>query len=62
MRTPRQGATTSVYLATAPEVAGESGGYYRDCRRIEPGAAARCDEAAARLWSESVRLAALSSP
>jgi NAD(P)-dependent dehydrogenase (short-subunit alcohol dehydrogenase family) len=61
MRTPRQGAATSVYLATAPEVAGESGGYYRDCRRIEPGAAARCDEAAARLWSESVRLAALSS-
>jgi retinol dehydrogenase-12 len=59
MRSPKQGARTSVYLATAPEVEGESGGYYRDCRRIEPSAAARCDEAAARLWSESVRLTGL---
>ncbi len=60
MRSPRQGARTSTYLATSPEVEGESGGYYRDCRRIEPSAAARCDEAAARLWSESERLTALS--
>ena len=60
MRSPRRGARTSIYLATSPEVAGESGGYYRDCRRIEPSAAARCDEAAARLWSESERLTAFS--
>jgi NAD(P)-dependent dehydrogenase (short-subunit alcohol dehydrogenase family) len=59
MRSPREGARTSMYLATSPEVEGESGGYYRDCRRIQPSAAARCDEAAARLWSESVRLTAL---
>jgi retinol dehydrogenase 12 len=58
MRSPEQGARTSIYLATSPEVEGESGGYYRDCRRIEPSSAARCDEAAARLWSESVRLTA----
>jgi retinol dehydrogenase-12 len=56
---PEQGARTSVYLATAPELEGASGGYYRDCRRIEPAPAARCDEAAARLWSESVRLTGL---
>jgi len=60
MRSPRQGARTSIYLATSPEVEGESGGYYRDCRRVEPSAEARCDEAAARLWSESMRLTALS--
>lgn len=54
-----QGARTSIYLATSPEVEGQSGGYYRDCRRIEPSPAARCDEAAARLWSESARLTAL---
>jgi NAD(P)-dependent dehydrogenase (short-subunit alcohol dehydrogenase family) len=60
MRSPQQGARTSIYLATSPEVEGESGGYYRDCRRIEPSVAARCDEAAARLWSESARLTALS--
>ena len=59
MRSVQRGARTGVYLATAPEVEGESGGYYRDCRRLEPSAAARCDEAAARLWSESVRLTAL---
>jgi retinol dehydrogenase 12 len=59
MRSPLRGATTSVYLATSPEVEGESGGYYRDRRRVEPSAAARCDEAAARLWSESARLTAL---
>jgi retinol dehydrogenase 12 len=59
MRSPRRGARTSIYLATSAEVEGASGGYYRDCRRVEPSAAARCDEAAARLWSESVRLTAL---
>jgi retinol dehydrogenase 12 len=60
MRSPRRGAQTSIYLSSSPEVEGASGGYYRDCRRIQPSAAARCDEAAARLWSESVRLTALS--
>ena len=60
MRSPRRGATTSVYLASAPELEGRSGGYYRDRRRVEPSAAARCDEATARLWSESERLTALS--
>jgi len=60
MRSPRRGARSSIYLATSPEVEGESGGYYRDCQRIQPSAAARCPEAAARLWSESERLTALS--
>jgi retinol dehydrogenase 12 len=59
MRSPEAGARTSVYLATSPEVEGQSGGYYRDCRRTEPSAAARCDEMAARLWAESARLTEL---
>ena len=59
MRSPERGARTSVHLASSPAVEGQSGGYYRDCRRLEPSAAARCDDAAARLWSESVRLTAL---
>jgi len=58
-RSPEQGARTGVYLASAAELERASGGYYRDCRRLEPAAAARCDEAAARLWSESVRLTGL---
>src|SRR5205823_2255377 len=32
MLSPQQGARGSVYLATAPEVGGQSGGYYRGCR------------------------------
>lgn len=61
MRSMRRGASTSVYLATSPEVQGETGGYYIDCHRVTPSAAARCDEAAARLWQESVRLTGLES-
>lgn len=59
MRAPARGAATSVYLATSPEVEGESGGYYCDCRPVTPSAAAQCDAAAARLWDESVRLTGL---
>lgn len=61
MRSPARGAGTSVYLATSPELDGETGGYYIDCHRTTPSAAARCDEAAARLWDESVRLTGLKS-
>ena len=60
-RSLEQGARTSVYLATAAELERATGGYYRDCRRVEPAAAARCDEAAARLWNESVRLTGLTA-
>jgi retinol dehydrogenase 12 len=58
-RSLEQGARTSLYLATAPDLERQSGGYYYDRRRLEPGAAARCDEAAARLWNESARLTGL---
>jgi retinol dehydrogenase 12 len=59
MRSTERGADTSVYLATSPDVAGESGGYYSDRRRLTPSEAARCDVAAARLWGESARLTGL---
>jgi NAD(P)-dependent dehydrogenase (short-subunit alcohol dehydrogenase family) len=52
MNSPEQGATTSLYCATSPEVAGESGRYYDDCRAKEPGAAATA-ELAAELWRRS---------
>ncbi|SHG24265.1 SDR family NAD(P)-dependent oxidoreductase [Geodermatophilus nigrescens] len=35
MKTPEQGAATSVFLATAPEVAGIGGRYFEDCREAE---------------------------
>jgi retinol dehydrogenase-12 len=52
MRSPTQGAQTSVYCATAPEVAGDTGLYYDDCRRKEPSRHAT-SERAAELWERS---------
>lgn len=57
-RTPEKGAETLVYLASSPEVAGESGGYYFDCRPATPSAAARDDASAERLWQVSEALVA----
>jgi len=53
---PEKGADTLIYLASSAEVEGQSGGYWVGRRRIDPSAAARDSEAAARLWVESDRL------
>jgi NAD(P)-dependent dehydrogenase (short-subunit alcohol dehydrogenase family) len=52
MDSPERGARTSVYCATSPDLAGESGRYYDDCRSKEPGAAATAG-LAAELWRRS---------
>jgi retinol dehydrogenase-12 len=52
MRSPAEGAQTSLYCATSPEVANESGLYYDDCKRTEPSAIAT-PELAAELWDHS---------
>ena len=52
--TPEQGAQTSLYLATSPEVDGISGQYFSDRRAVSPSAAAQDDQAAARLWAWSM--------
>jgi retinol dehydrogenase-12 len=49
-----QGAQTSLYCATSPEVAGESGKYYDRCRVAEPSKIATA-ELAAKLWEHSAR-------
>jgi retinol dehydrogenase 12 len=56
---PEQGAKTSVYLASAPEVAGVAGDYFYKCRPVQPSRAAQDDAMAQRLWTESARLARL---
>ena len=58
---PRRGAVTTVYLASAPELAGSSGGYYVRRRRVPPSAAAQNDADAGRLWQESLRLTGLAA-
>jgi NAD(P)-dependent dehydrogenase (short-subunit alcohol dehydrogenase family) len=55
-RTPEKGAETLVYLASSPQVQGASGGYYFDCKLIDPSPAAQDDEAAERLWKLSEKL------
>jgi retinol dehydrogenase-12 len=55
---PQRGAATIVYLATSPDVAGKTGGYYVKSQLREPSAAARDDETARRLWQVSEELTA----
>jgi NAD(P)-dependent dehydrogenase (short-subunit alcohol dehydrogenase family) len=56
---PERGAETSVYLTSAPEVEGKSGGYYDQCAPKVPSPEAQDDAAARRLWEESARIAGL---
>jgi NAD(P)-dependent dehydrogenase (short-subunit alcohol dehydrogenase family) len=56
---PEAGAATLLYLATSPDVAGTSGGYFHDCRPATPSAEARDDALAQRLWRESERIAGM---
>ncbi len=61
-RSPEQGARTSLYLATSPEVAGVSGRYFADEREVEPDVRALDDGAADRLWRLSERMVAQDLP
>ena len=56
--TPAQGAATQVYVASAPELAGITGGYWVKSAPATPSAAAQDDAAAARLWEISEQLVA----
>jgi len=55
---PARGAATIVYLATSPDVAGKTGGYYVKSQLREPSPAARDDATARRLWQVSEELTA----
>lgn len=56
MLTPEKGADTMVWLASSPEVADTTGRYFVKRREKTPGRHACDDDAARRLWDESVRL------
>jgi NAD(P)-dependent dehydrogenase (short-subunit alcohol dehydrogenase family) len=59
---PKTAAATLVHLATAPEMFGQTGGYYRKSRRAEPGGLAAEPKAASRLWQISAELTGLLMP
>ena len=56
--TPERGADTAVWLATSPEVAGATGGYYIGRRPARTNPLADDAELARRLWTESELLTA----
>jgi retinol dehydrogenase 12 len=58
---PAAGARTPVYLASSPQVAGVTGGYFVNCKPAEPSALAKDTQAAARLWALSEDLSGLAA-
>ncbi len=53
---PEQGAATSVYLASSPEVEGVSGRYFADCKAVKSNAASYDVAAQQRLWALSEQI------
>lgn len=50
---PDHGAATPLYLATSPEAATTSGGYFANCRPAKPSPLAQDQPTAERLWAWS---------
>jgi retinol dehydrogenase-12 len=53
MKTSEEGARTTLWCATAPELAGRSGGYYDECTERRPSRFALDDALAEDLWRRS---------
>jgi NAD(P)-dependent dehydrogenase (short-subunit alcohol dehydrogenase family) len=58
---PEKGAATSIYLASAAEIAEISGQYFVDCRVARSSAASHDRDAAQRLWDVSANLTGVSA-
>lgn len=61
LKNTTQGAATSLYVATDPQLAGVSGAYFANQRIAKPSKVARDDDLAEALWEVSNALAAGSS-
>jgi NAD(P)-dependent dehydrogenase (short-subunit alcohol dehydrogenase family) len=61
MRSPEQGAATSLFVATSPQLEGVSGRYFTNSRPVRPARAARDADAARRLWELSARMTGLAT-
>jgi NAD(P)-dependent dehydrogenase (short-subunit alcohol dehydrogenase family) len=56
---PEEGAATSIYLASSPEVEGVTGKYFYKCRAQKSAPASYVEEDAHRLWAISEELVGL---
>ena len=56
LKSPEQGARTSIYLASSPDVADVTGGYFADSKPKKPAPAGRDEAVARRLWDVSLDL------
>lgn len=61
LKSPRQGARTPTYVASAPELESVSGRYFKDCRPIGTSRLSYDREIQRRLWEVSERLLDLDS-
>ena len=60
-KSPAQGAATSLFAATSPELEGVTGRYFAKCKEVTPTAGARDEDAAARLWKISEEMTGLAT-
>ncbi|KAJ8290085.1 hypothetical protein GJAV_G00008540 [Gymnothorax javanicus] len=56
MKTPREGAQTSIYCAVTEGIEDKSGCYFSDCAVKEPAPEGKDDQVAMRLWEVSSQL------
>jgi NAD(P)-dependent dehydrogenase (short-subunit alcohol dehydrogenase family) len=61
MGTPAQGAATSIYLASAPDLEQVTGRYYANCRPKKSSRRSHDQAAAARLWEISADIVGLTA-
>ena len=59
MKTPEQGARTSIYLASSPQIEGVTGKYFASGKAKKSAKRSYDRETAARLWTISERLVGL---
>lgn len=57
--TVEQGARTSIHLASAPEVEGQTGLYFDECTPVKSNCVSYDTEQQGRLWSVSAEMVGL---
>lgn len=61
-RSPDRGSETSLYLCSSDEVSDISGGYFANCKQLQPKRWVQDDDTAAKLWEYSEKSVGFSYP